>query len=60
MSIIVLTFLESVDFQLIGSHQTSLSEPATNFRTLISLKLKDFSVFRMFDHGTIACEFLWK
>ena len=47
-----------MNFQLVTSDQSSFSEPTANFRALIALKLKDFAVFRMFNHGPIASKFL--
>ncbi len=54
----ILGFLKAVDLQLVGSNKSSFRQPAANLGALIALKLKNFSVFRVFYDCTIASEFL--
>lgn len=50
--------LETVDFELVLLDQASFREELTDVFALVALKLKNFSVFWMFDYSTIAGEFL--
>ena len=51
-------FLETMHFQLIATNETSLGKPATNFCSLIALKLQDFAVLGMFNYSSVASKLL--
>lgn len=54
------TILEAISRLYIKHPSTHLQEKLANVFSLVTLKLNNLSVFRMFNHSTITGEFLEK
>lgn len=52
--------LESMNLQLLLLDNANLQEKLANVFPLVTLKLNDLSVFRVFDHSTITSKFLFE